>query len=232
MSTWDDEVVIESSRRARWWAVVRKQPSAVLLLVQILGILTFPFLGGSTGRVIIAVFGVGVLTLALVTVRSTPALTWLSFLIGRPGSALEIYGVFAQAELALVVGHILLAIFYFYTGYGLIAYIFEDNFVQIDELFAVGAAFTVLAWGFTYIYAAVQIVYPGSFGSSTGEEVLSWQELLFCSVANFTGVGLSDVTPLLPHAQSVVMVEQIGGVLYIAMVISRIVALTVVRARS
>lgn len=129
------------------------------------------------------------------------------------------------------VGHLLLAVFYFYTAYGLVAYIFEDNFVTQDELFAVGAAFTVVAWGFAYLFVATQIIWPGSFASSTGEEILTWQELLFCSVANFTGVGLSDVTPVLPHAQSIVMVEQIGGVLYIAMVISRLVALTVTRAR-
>ena len=32
-----------------------------------------------------------------------------------------------------------------------------------DELWAIGATFTVLAWAFAYLYAATQIVWPGSF---------------------------------------------------------------------
>ena len=44
-------------------------------------------------------------------------------------------------------------------------------------------------------------------------------------------MGLSDVTPVLAHARSLVMVEQVAGVLYVAMVISRLVALTVERHR-
>jgi hypothetical protein len=44
-------------------------------------------------------------------------------------------------------------------------------------------------------------------------------------------VGLSDVTAIKPLARSVTTVEQLGGVLYVAMVISRLVALTVLRNR-
>ena len=46
-----------------------------------------------------------------------------------------------------------------------------------------------------------------------------------------TSVGLSDVIPVKPQARSVVMIEHIAGVLYVTMVISRLVALTVMRVR-
>lgn len=211
----------------------RAQPSAVLLAVQFIGLLLFPFMQPTTfGRVAISVFGAIVLVLALWTVRSTPALTWLSMLIGIPAIILEIWGAIDQEQtFAVVGGHFLLGMFYFYTAYALLSYMFEDHWVTKDEMFAVGATFTVIAWGFAYMFMAVQYVWPGSFASSSGEEILTWQEMLFVSIANFTGVGLSDVTPVLPHAQSLVMVEQILGVLYIAMVISRVVALTVLKNR-
>jgi hypothetical protein len=211
----------------------RSQPSAVLLAVQILGLLVFPFMQPTTfGRVAVSIFGAIVLVLALWTVRSTPALTWLSMLIGIPAIVLEVWGAIDPDQTwAVVGGHALLGIFYFYTAYALVSYMFEDHWVTKDEIFAVGATFTVIAWGFAYLYMAVQFVWPGSFASSSGEEILTWQEMLFVSIANFTGVGLSDVTPVRPHAQSLVMVEQIGGVLYIAMVISRLVALTVLKNR-
>ena len=46
-----------------------------------------------------------------------------------------------------------------------------------------------------------------------------------------TSVGLSDITPIRPFARSVVMVEQVVGLAYVAMVVSRLVALTVQRPR-
>jgi hypothetical protein len=182
--------------------------------------------------VAVSIFGAIVLVLALWTVRSTPALSWVSMLIGIPAVILEVWGAIDQEQTwAVIGGHALLGIFYFYTAYALLSYMFEDHWVTKDEMFAVGATFTVIAWGFAYLYMAVQYVWPGSFSSSSGEEILTWQEMLFLSISNFTGVGLSDVTPVLPHAQSLVMIEQILGVLYIAMVISRVVALTVLKNR-
>lgn len=217
----------------RAYFTARSQPSAVLLAVQIIGLLAFPFMQPTTfGRVGVSIFGAIVLVLALWTVRSTPALSWISLLIGIPAVILEVWGAIDQEQTwAVVGGHSLLGLFYFYTAYALVAYMFEDHWVTKDEIYAVGATFTVLAWGFAYLFMAVQYVWPGSFASSSGEEILTWQEMLFVSIANFTGVGLSDVTPVRPHAQSLVMVEQIGGVMYIAMVISRLVALTVLKNR-
>ena len=45
--------------------------------------------------------------------------------------------------------------FYFYVSYGMIRYLFHDDRVTRDELYATGAAFTVVAWGFAYVYVAV-----------------------------------------------------------------------------
>ena len=58
----------------------------------------------------------------------------------------------------------------------------------------------------------------------------SWFELLFLSFTTLTSVGLSDVTPVLAHARSLVMVEQVAGVLYVALVVARLVGLTVARS--
>lgn len=228
-----DDPFASPSRVQRLRRVARDQPSALLLFAQLIGLLIIPFLGQTTfGRLGVSLFGAVVLALAMWTIRSTPALTWMAILIGVPALALEVWGTIdPEQTFAVVAGHILLGIFYVYTAYGLVAYMFEDFWVTKDELWAVGACFTVIAWGFAYLYMGVQNIVPGSFASSGGQDILTFQEMLFVSVSSFTGVGLSDVMPILPHAQSLVMIEQIGGVLYIAMVISRLVALTVLKSR-
>ncbi|MGI8929201.1 MAG: ion channel [Candidatus Limnocylindrales bacterium] len=60
----------------------------------------------------------------------------------------------------------------------------------------------------------------------------TWFEMLFLSFTNLTSVGLSDIVPVLPHARSWVMIEQVCGLLYVALVISRIVGLTIARQRA
>ena len=56
-------------------------------------------------------------------------------------------------------------------------------------------------------------------------------ELLFLSFTTLSSTGLSDITPISGHARSVVMLEQVAGVFYIAMVVTRLVALRGQRAR-
>ncbi len=218
-------------RRVR--RLLRNQPSAFLLAAQLGGILMFPFAETwSHGRVAISVFGMVVLTLAVWTVRSTPALSWVSVTLGIPAVVLEIWtAADPDNSVVFVVAQLLLSVFYFYTGYGLIAYMFSDRWVTRDDLFALGATFTVFAWAFGYLFLVVQAVWPASFASYHGEGQRTYLELLYLSVANMTSVGLSDIIPIRPQARAVVMIEHIGGVLYVTMVISRLVALTVMRRR-
>ena len=88
-----------------------------------------------------------------------------------------------------------------------------------------------MAWGFAYVYAAAQVVWHDSFIGAVGTGDRDWFELLFLSFTTLTSVGLSDVVPVGAHARSLVMVEQVAGVLYVALVVARLVGLTVARHR-
>ena len=102
---------------------------------------------------------------------------------------------------------------------------FLDRFVTTDELWATGATFTVVAWAFAYTFMAVQVIWPGSFTAAIAPDApRTWFQMLFLSFTNLTSVGLSDITPVMPHARSWVMIEQVAGLMYVALVVSRIVA--------
>ena len=220
------------SRSARWRATLRKQPSAFLLAVQILVILLLPALESSDwGRAVISLLSLSAVVIAVFTVRSTPALTWLSITLALPAAVFEVWSLVDDSQTIVAMAHTALAVFYFYTAYALISYMFEDAWVTKDELFAVGACFTVLVFAFAYVFLAIQEVYPNSFTSFDGPGQRTFLELLYYSGANLTSVGLSDVGPIKPEARAIGTVEQLGGVMYVAMVISRLVALTVLRAR-
>ena len=213
---------------------VWRRPSAVLLAVQLVGVLLYPFMDDSAvGRTLLSIFGVVVLFLAVRAVRATPALTWIAVLLGLPIVVLSVLEAVDPTNVPVQFWSAALhAAFYFYTSIALIRYMFLDRFITTDELWATGATFTVVAWAFAYAFALVQVVWPGSFTAAVNPDgPRTWFELLFLSFTNLTSVGLSDITPILPHARSIVMIEQVAGLMYVAFVISRVVGLTITRQR-
>ena len=211
---------------------LRSHPSAVLLVAQLVTVLAYPFFDERVwGRSVLGVVQLGIVLTALAAVRRTPALTWVAALLGVPAMLFTIAEAVApHTQVVVLVSALLHAPFYFYVSYAMIRYLFHDDRVTRDELFATGAAFTVVAWGFAYVFAAAQVVWPGSFGGD-GTDHQPWFELLFLSFTNLTSVGLSDIVPVGDHARSLIVVEQVAGVFYVALVVSRLVGLTV-RQRS
>ena len=211
---------------------VLRHPCADLLIVQLLGILAYPYLGDQPlGRAVFSTLALIVLVIAVMAVRMTPALNWVSAILGLPVVVLTIWeAVSPGAESVVLWSSVFHAAFYFYTGYALLRYMFADHVVTTDELYATGATFTVVAWAFAYVYLATDIIWPDSFSVVQDPlEAKSWFEMLFLSVTTMTSTGLSDIYPIRPHARSFVMIEQIAGMLYLALVVARMIALTVAR---
>jgi hypothetical protein len=212
-------------------AFIRREPSAVLFAVQLAGVLLYPFMEGKDARrALFSVFGIAILGLVLLAVRSTPARTWFGLALGIPATVLLLIQAITGEDALLPYSSALEAVLYFYAAGALIAYMLEDHEITRDELFAVGATFTLVAWGFAYAFTVVQAIEPGSFTAAVDpSDDRSWVELLFLSFTTLTSTGLSDVVPVKPFARSLVMVEQLAGLAYVAMVVSRLVALTVLR---
>jgi hypothetical protein len=208
----------------------RREPSAILLAMQLAGVLLYPFMEGSVGRSLFSLFGILVLGLVVLAVRATPGLTWVALLLGAPATALLLVQAVTGDEDLLPYSSALEAALYFYAAGALIAYMLADHVITRDELFAVGATFTLVAWAFAYTYTVVQAIEPGSFTAAVDPEAQrSWMELLFLSFTTLTSTGLSDVIPIKGFARAVSMIEQLAGLGYVAVLVSRLVGLTVLR---
>lgn len=213
--------------------IARRDPSAILLAAQVAGVLLYPFMEGrQAGRALLSVFGILILGLVVLAVRSSPGLTWIGVLLGAPATVLLLIEAVTGSDTLLPDSSALEALLYFYAAGALIAHMLSDHEITRDELYAVGATFTLVAWAFAYAYTVCQAIAPHSFTAAThpGDD-RTWMELLFLSFTNLTSTGLSDVIPVRPFARGLVMIEQLGGLAYVAMLVSRLVGLTVMRGR-
>jgi hypothetical protein len=206
-----------------------KHPSAALLVVQIFGILVYALVEDtSAGRALLGVIGLIMLGAAVYVVKRGPWLTGIAMVLALLVVVLSIWQAFEPDPRRMVIMAALEAVFYFYAAGSLIAYMFEDEFASVDELFAAGATFTLLAWAFAYVFIVCQALLPGSFGAlADSGNPRTWMELLFLSFTTLSGVGLSDIVPILPMARAVVMIEEFSGVMYLALVVSRLIAMSV-----
>jgi hypothetical protein len=212
----------------------RRRPSAILLAAQLAGLLLYPFMEGNhVGRALLSIFGIALLGLVVLAVHHSPGLTWVGFVLGAPATLLLLVQAATDSSDLLPYSSALEAALYFYAAGALIAYMLEDHEITRDELFAVGATFTLVAWAFAYSYTVCQAIQPGSFTAATNPTgTRSWIELLFLSFTTLTSTGLSDVIPIKPFARGLSMVEQLGGLAYVAMLVSRLVGLTVMRGHN
>ena len=212
--------------------LAKREPSALLLAAQLLGVLVYPFMEGSVGRALFSVFGIAVLGLVLLAVRRSPAWTGFGLMLAVPATVLLLIQVVTGDDALLPYSSAFEAVLYFYAAGALIAYMLEDHEITRDEMYAVGATFTLVAWAFAYAYKVCQAIEPGSFTAAIDPEgQRSWMELLFLSFTTLTSTGLSDVVPVKSFARSLVMIQQLAGLAYVAVLVSRLVALTVLRAR-
>src|SRR5215217_7388653 len=111
-------------------ALAKREPSAVLLAGQLLGVLLYPFiLDSDVGRSLFSVFGIAILGLVVLAVRSTPGLTWVGVLLGIPA--------ITRSDDLVPYSSAFEAVLYFYAAGALIAYMLADQEITRDELFAI-----------------------------------------------------------------------------------------------
>ncbi|HEU4662945.1 MAG TPA: ion channel [Dokdonella sp.] len=218
--------------RLRLLAGIGRHPSAILLLAQLAALLAYPYVEGTAaGAAWFGAFGVVVLLLAMRMVHRTAGRTRLAVAVALavPAVASNLVAVLGGQAWLAPWSAALEALFYFHAAACLVAYMLADRRATSDELFAAGATFTLLAWAFAYVFVACQLLQPGSFVAAVNPAApRSWTELLYLSFVLLSSTGIGDVMPLRPLARALASLEIFVGVMYLALVVSRLVGLTMV----
>lgn len=212
------------------WHHLSSIPSAWLLLVQLLILILAPLTNDSlTSHAVSWCLSALALLLLATIIRNSPIFSGFGLVFVILGLGLSSGFLFGfDSPDVQVAAHLVEAVAYFYGAAGLLMYMFEDEYLTRDELFAAAAVFTLLAWGFAFLYSVCQVWYPGSF-NAVASEPRSWLELIFLSFSIQSGTGLSDIVPLTPAARVLAALQMFSGVMYLALVVSRLVALQYIK---
>ena len=205
-------------------------PSAWLLAVQLMMLFTAPLTHQIFNHHAFAWF-LGTLALLMVAqiIRVTAIYTVIGMICVIPALVLSLAVMLgADSPNILITAHLFEAAAYFCAAYGLTRYMFDDRYLTRDELFAAASVFTLLVWAFAFMYSACQLWDVNSFNLEHGQ-ARSWVDLIFISFSVQTGTGLSDIVPQSDMARVLVSLQMFGAVMYLALIVSRLIALQYIR---
>jgi hypothetical protein len=174
-------------------------------------------------------FGIVVLALVIWVLKRSSTIWWVTRVLAVASFVLSVASLLVESSTLLVWASSLEAVLYFCTAGSLIAYMMEDTRVTTDELFAAGATFTLLAWGFAHAFVVCESLLPGSFGGDNFPPPWTFFEMLYASFNNLSSTGLGDVVPLTAQARVLIMIEQFIGIAYVTVVVSRLIGMTIIR---
>jgi hypothetical protein len=127
----------------------------------------------------------------------------------------------------------LFSIFCLYTAIVILRHVLAFGPLYADRVHAALSVYILLALAWAGAYAMLEIVQPGAFSipaafghnpaEPKGMNLL--MTMFHFSMTTLTSTGYGDITPLAPFARSLSTLEQLIGVFYVAVLISRLIGL-------
>lgn len=211
------------------------QPSLLLLLAFAGIILAYPFLETSdVGRAAMSTLNIGAMILVLRVVGHTSRLRRVGLVVALPPILLHGYFVLSGGAVYGLATTIALAVYYAFAIGALLAYVLRDDIATTDELFATICMYVLIAMLWACLYWAVKFFQPHAFfvnPQNNPDARITWWDLLYFSFTTLTSVGYGEITPVTSHARSLVILEQIAGVMYVALLVARVTSMSMRRQR-
>ncbi len=194
------------------------------LFVALLVLITVaPFLEATPrARIVINVANLFVAVAAVAALGRTPLSFVIALLLAAPTIGFQLLALFAGEPEHLVVAWAFAAALYVATIGYLLRYVLRRDVMTADKLWGAAAAYLMIAVFWAFLYGIVQHIYPGSFASGGTAVQLTIIDLLYFSFTVLTSTGFGDLAPATSQARAVCVVQQIVGVLFVAILIARL----------
>ncbi|MFC2173400.1 potassium channel family protein [Acidobacteriota bacterium] len=108
--------------------------------------------------------------------------------------------------------------------------VFREGPITLHRIIGAVAVYTLTGIVFGQIYTFLEVASPGAFHDAQTGVIVSG-ELLYFRFVTLTTVGYGEITPVLPFARSLALLEGLVGQLFPAILIARLVAMELASSR-
>lgn len=205
---------------------------SVLLIALLLYVGLHPLaLGGTTARVAGAAIVAVILVSGTIAASRSPLLRGIGLVLAVITLGSQILWLVTDDRPVEAVMMGAFSIFCFYTAGVILRHVLSFGPLYADRVHAALSVYILLAFAWAGAYAMLEILSPGAFsiphaaGAAPDEGGPLLADMMHLSIATLTSTGFGDITPVAPFARSLSQLEQLTGVFFIAVLISRLVGL-------
>jgi len=193
--------------------------AALLLLL-----ISVPFLEGTPrGLITLNIVNASVLIAALAAVARSRICLIIGVLLAGPTVAFQILSFVGNEPRYLALSRAFGAAFYVVTVVYMLGYVLRRQTFTVDKLYGAAATFLMLGVLWSYFYGLMLPFYPGSLSSGgTPMKTFLVSDMVYFSFTVLTSTGFGDIAPTHPVMRMLCMLEQVTGVLYLAILIARL----------
>lgn len=201
---------------------VSKNRCGILLAMLFVNLMIHPFVSeGGIGGIVIGILSTCVVLSAVYAVASgrhvriviglaifAIAATWLAHI--------------APSNTTWILNELTDVFIFVYIVVIFLIYVLGRGEVTADKLMAAVCIYLILGFIWARAYNTIEILVPGSFANVPSEPYLARDQLIYYSFVTLTTLGYGDISPVKAAARSLSIVQATFGVLYIAVLVSRL----------
>ena len=204
-------------------------PCTWLLGALILLLVAYPMVGESPDwALLMGVLNSAVLVSGAWAASRTRRTLILAFCFALPALALQWLWVVGHDLDVGVLLIVTLMVFYTFAIGHLMIFVLRPGPVTGNKLHGAVSAFVMLGLLWAFLYKLFDVLTPGCFVDTVTQQpqrALQWGDFVFFSFTTLSTTGYGDIVPLSGHAQSATILEQLAGILYVAVLIARLAGL-------
>ena len=153
----------------------------------------------------------------------------LALVFGLPTITFIWIDQFYQAKIIDYVAYSFIFVFIAFVVTMVFIYLLKAKRVTSEILLAAGSAYLLLGIFWAVLFGFIQYINPQSFsfsGQGAAAQLFdNWSTFIYYSFTTLTTLGYGDIVPATSRAQSFAIVEAATGVLFQALLISRLVGM-------
>lgn len=214
----------------------------LLLLVTLLLLLAlYPFLEQDVSQRSLSFFFTGTLIAGTYAVSRSRRFILAAIILAVGAFGSQWTSHFINARIVVVFSRSLACLFYLLMTVAILSNVLKGETVTNDKICGAICAYLMMALTWGFLFGLMEVVHPGSFLESghlispdraTTQQFALINSMLYYSMATLTTTTYGDILPKTTPARALSNLESIAGQMYVAVIISRLVALHITHSVS
>jgi len=210
---------------ARALDAARNNRCGVVVAALVLFVLVYPaFMDSRPGRVVANATLSVVLIVALWALRFSPRVLAAGVLLGVLSNLPLMNRIFPGQPWAQAFALGVSILFIGFVTLTLLRYVMNMQRVTADKICGAVAVYILIAFLFATVFVLLMIWEPNAFAVNAANALdgLGRIDMIYFSFTVLTSTGFGEITPATRFARSLIILEQVTGVMYVAFLIARL----------